>query len=91
MYVHKKHTPDFRVRSPSPSVSTRLVPRHTPALEITTMFATSAKTSSFVAGAAAMKTTARKTGATTKRYETRDATTTSDATKSDEERRTDAS
>jgi photosystem I subunit 6 len=31
------------------------------------MFATSAKTSSFVAGAAAMKTTARKTGATTKR------------------------
>ena len=58
-------------------------------IEITTMFATSAKTSSFVAGAAAMKTTARKTGATTKRYARRDATR--NATTSDDERRTDAS
>jgi len=87
MYIKNTH---ILVRSPSPSVSTRPLPRHTPALEITTMFATSAKTSSFVAGAAAMKTTARKTGATTKRYARRDATT-SDATTNDEERRTDAS
>lgn len=90
MYIKNTHLTFSSGPRPLRSRRAFLLPRHTPALEITTMFATSAKTSSFVAGAAAMKTTARKTGATTKRYETRDATK-RDATKSDEERRTDAS